>query len=816
MRWLQAEYVLKGIYLGLLVFVALQDPDWRSIGLVALCTFGGLALCLGIAVYRKWREGYQVRGRLLPFLLFLLLESPSLVYAGILGGMAVGALAVRRSADESALLGYTVGGGALLGVAFWVLRQVRQRWVRLGASLVVAAALVTVALLLFGLFGDFNLRVALPRPDMFGFQLLLGIPAFYLLAFSGREEESEVEIGAMCAALGVSLGLLAREHPSYISTGLLVCLMLYVFYTTRVLPGLRVFKHALRGLSYTRVGRHRQALLAFRRALQLDPQCTLAREGMWAVHRSLDPAKLADEPQTLALIDLDLCLERVAALLLEPGPGPAKLVEANRLLDLVLSQQPARRSRVHYWRAVAHTHARQYDRAAAELALVLDPAAYAVDDTHRRSVLLQAWQLALLLHPELNRRCGTPQLTLPGRRMDAIGAVERHLAASPDDATIWDLKRLLYSGLTEAEYVATAGENVAAADFDHGYVQQLGLALINDPVRWERGGEYLRIAVRGLPALGPSLFTQIAQAQERAGHAEEALRNYELAKVAGRAVGPKNLADDERQTYFAVVKLLAEKAVARGDLHAAIENYHLCAESERSGLETLRTLAGLYERVGDPLLALRVTEQALLYNAKDKDLLERKDRYYYSVMPDDLRRRLDLVRHGFDVDYCLRKARTLLDTRGGDLDLLDWAEHLLRVAEVVQPDSLTLKVLLARARLRRGERDEAVALLESVRSPKPEKFAGDDQEAWYVACRLLGELYLYELARPDLAVPCFNDFRNSSKSGADTMYKLGQAYEQLGDTRRAVKCYESVTAYDGHPLAPDAREALYRLQAPTR
>src|SRR5262249_10549239 len=148
--------------------------------------------------------------------------------------------------------------------------------------------------------------------------------------------------------------------------------------------------------------------------------------------------------------------------------------------------------------------------------------------------------------------------------------------------------------------------------------------------------------------------------------------------------------------------------------------------------------------------------------------------YYYSVMPDDLRRRLDLVRHGFDVDYCLRKARPLLDTRGGDLDLLDWAEHLLRVAEVVKPDSLTLKVLLARARLRRGERDEAVALLESVRSPKPEKFAGDDQEAWYVACRLLGELYLYELARPDLAVPCFNDFRNSSKSGADTLYKLGQ------------------------------------------
>ena len=44
------------------------------------------------------------------------------------------------------------------------------------------------------------------------------------------------------------------------------------------------------------------------------------------------------------------------------------------------------------------------------------------------------------------------------------------------------------------------------------------------------------------------------------------------------------------------------------------------------------------------------------------------------------------------------------------------------------------------------------------------------------------------------------------------MYRLGQAYEQVGDPARAIKCYEQVTAYDGHPLAPDAREALYRLR----
>ena len=106
-----------------------------------------------------------------------------------------------------------------------------------------------------------------------------------------------------------------------------------------------------------------------------------------------------------------------------------------------------------------------------------------------------------------------------------------------------------------------------------------------------------------------------------------------------------------------------------------------------------------------------------------------------------------------------------------------------------------------------------MALLEEVRGPaRPEKFAsGEDEEAWYLACQLLGDLYL-ELGRADLAVACLNDFRKSAKSGAKTLYKLGQAFEALGDVGRAKKCYEQVTAYDGNPLAPDAYEALQRLQ----
>jgi tetratricopeptide (TPR) repeat protein len=230
-------------------------------------------------------------------------------------------------------------------------------------------------------------------------------------------------------------------------------------------------------------------------------------------------------------------------------------------------------------------------------------------------------------------------------------------------------------------------------------------------------------------------------------------------------------------------------------------------------LETLRTLAALYEARGDPLSAVRATEQALIYKPKDKDLLERKEKYYFSLALNDVQAKLDLVRSWFDLDYCLRKSRQLLDGKSPDLDLLDWGQHLAELARVVQPENRAAKLLLARALIRRGEKEPAVALLTTIRDPKPEQFAsGEEEEAWFMASRLLGELYLYDLGRADLAVPCFQDFRKSSKSGADTSYKLGQAYEQLGDHTRAKKCYEQVTAYDGHPLAPDAREALYRLQ----
>lgn len=875
MRIFQTEYLLKGVYLGLVLFAGLVvgalGPDQARDVILRVNggTLAGLAAALLVAALFRLRLGFRIKGRLLAFILFLLLESPILAYLGILGG-TVGGLYLasapvnayrdklaeptisllesleklpKENATEAELAESkrlqaaleplmkpvrsidslqglflpVVGVGAIAGLVFGYLRRLENRYLRIALILGLAGLLAVLAIAIFGL--DKNVTIsglqqvkgyALINSNAFAAQLLLGIPFFYALTYSGHEEESEIEMGIICGILGLGLFIYLGQTGSG-SMAILLPLVVYFGYTLYVLPGLRVTKHAFRGLGHARAGKFRKAMQSFRRALQLDPNNRLAREGFWEVHRSLDVKELMQDPQALALLDLDLCLSRAGTLLLNK-PDPEQRDEALRLLDLVFHLQPDRKPQIEYWHAVAYVHVGNVEKAAELLEGLLDPAHYGHENPHRFAVLLPAWQLCLMWHPELRKRVGEPQIAHLGRRMEAIAALERYAAENPEDTSIAAFKELLYRDVTEAEYNAHAGEGMVARLFDHAYAQQLGLAIINDDAHWQRGGEFLRLAARGLPTLGPTLFVQIAQAQQRAGHLEEARHNYELAKRAGQSVGPKNLAEAERQAYFATVKHLGEEAMGRDDLDGAIENVRLYSESERSGIETLRMLAELYERKGDPLYAARVTDQALQYNAKDPDLLARKERYYYSIMPSDLKARLEQFGHGFDVDYCLRRSRSIL-AQYSEPEWLDVAHHLAQLALVMKPESLAAKVLLARILLRLGERERAVAMLEEVRGPQlPERFAsGEDETAWFEATQLLGDLYL-ERDRPDLAVPCLNDFRRSSKSGARTWYKLGQAYEALGNPGQAKKCYEQVAAYEGNPLAPEAQDALMRLQ----
>lgn len=812
MSWERTEFLLKGLYLGLLLLVALQGPSWLDLAKVGLFTLGGLALCLALAAYGKIREGYQVRGRLPGFILFLLLENPRLVYTGIIAGLTLGAYSVFREPPDQQepwlILGPIVGGMAL-GLIFHQMQTVADRKQRNWLGLVLVAALVAGAVLLLRQRPDLLAR---DQRFMIGVLLLVGIPGFYLLTFSSLVEESEVEIAAIAAALGVSLCFLGEDiSPNFGVVGLVVPLALYYVYTRKVLPGLRVFKHALRGMSYAKIGKVRPALLSFNRALQLNPQHKLTQAQLWELHRQMDFEALRNDPETLAQVNFDLCLDRAASLLLADRPGEPQIGEARRLLDLVEEHRPTLKAPAGYWRAVALCHAKDYEAAADQLRSVLE--APEQDDAQRRAILFQAWQLALFLHPEMRRRVGEPLIQRPDRRLEAIAAAERVLAGKPDDEAAWDLKRLLYSPLTEADYQAAPPGK--ARDFDHAYAEQLGLALVDQADQWRRGCEFLRIALRGQPQRAPLLFLQIAMTHDKHGDTPGRWENVRQALHSARGLGVKNLSAEDQLSLFTSAKLLGEQAMKDGDVDAALDAFKFYSQYEKAGLETYRNLAELFERKGDVFLALNCTEHALSWNGQDKDLLERKDRYTYSIQPADLKARLDQVGKWFDVDYCLTKARWILDKAGADPDNLDWAGHLTDLALVVQPKSIQAKLLRARVHRLRGDVEQAVAVLEDVRQNKPEKFGGEaEKEAWYLVHRLLGDLYVEE--KPEQAVLCLTEFRNSDKAGADSMYKLGRAYENLGDAARAARCYENVTAYEGHPLYWDAKEGLDRVRQTAR
>ena len=76
------------------------------------------------------------------------------------------------------------------------------------------------------------------------------------------------------------------------------------------------------------------------------------------------------------------------------------------------------------------------------------------------------------------------------------------------------------------------------------------------------------------------------------------------------------------------------------------------------------------------------------------------------------------------------------------------------LAKVIEPTSNRVRLVEARCLLRKGERDAGLSLLEDVRENA--KGSGDEEEAWYNTTRLLGQLYLEELNRPDLALKAYN------------------------------------------------------------
>lgn len=812
MNWLLTEYLLKGVFLGLLAFAALQRPTWSQTGTLAGFLFGGLILSLVLSFVAWLPRGIKVGGKLVALFLFLLLESPTLVYFGLIGGLLTGALWVKNPEVSQGLLPICVGVGALVGLAMGEARRIGSANVRSMVAAAVACILVGVAIYFIENDPILNRQGGSDIRRQLGIHLLMGLPFFYLLTFAGRAEETEAEFAALCGTMAVGVWLV-NLTPNLPSIALILPAGLYLVYTRQVLPGLRVFKHTLRGYSYMQMGQTRAALRSFRRALTLDPNNELASAGLARVHSGIDPQQLAGDTETLALLDLDLCLNRAARLLWQESPSAGQMEQVRQLLDLVTWQAPHRQPEVEYWRAVADMRRHQPEAAAERLAKLFDAQAWSdAEQPSRRNVLYPAWQMALLRSRDLANRVGRPNLALPGRRMEAIAAVERALAENRDDTEAWELKRLLYDGLTWEAYQQR--RPVTTEEFDAGFAKELGRALLSDPNRWRQGLEFLEMAADADPAHAPSTFLEIVQTYERLGDAEAVRATLDKLRAAGMAFGPKNLPTDEATIFYQAIKRMADDAASRDDPRAAISLLRLIVEGDRAGLQTFRQLAEMYERLGEALPALHYNDLALVYQPKDRELLERKDKYYYSVMPEALATAPEPTRKGFDVDYCLTKARQLLSRRESDLTLIDWALHLARLATVVRPQWIEPKLLTARALLWKGEKEEALRILEDLREAKPAKFAAESEEdAWYRMLQILGDLYLNEFNRPDLAIPCYQEFRQSPKSGADTLFKLAQAHEALGNVDKALRYYESVTGYTEHPRYYDAQAAVRRLKS---
>lgn len=878
--WHRNEYVLKGLFLGLWAFFALQVPatrgdawidiawvlGWTGLGLVVALLLGtGRLMARGAKPWQNWKA----------FPILVLLESPGFIYAGIMLGLTAGVFTgqpygeplvraigdvfgdadrlwriVKHEAPIKDWLNYCAVGGAILGLGLYRMRQMEAGPTRFWLGLLVAAGLVYIA-------SEYLLRIQVPDPKdadatvpffpvedkdkrfNLGLYLLLGLPFFYLLTFSGESEESEVEIMTICATLGVALFLMNFGTGLSGAGPFLIPVMLYFVYAAFWLPPLRVFKHILRGFSYLNLGRLALAMRFFRRALELNPNSDLARAGLLRLHNNLTPSQLDRDPDLVDALDFSLCLDRATTLLMSP-PTPTARAEAEKFLVLVETKKPAYLARADYLRAVAQLHAKDYDAAAETLARLLNPETPGYHATVRRSVYFDAMVLALDGPKALVEKLGWPEFNKPGRRIEAIAAVERKLSAEPNNATAKEYRTFLYSQLNEGEFVAAAAV-AQPTEFNYDYVEQLGYSLAddNDPDRRERGLAYLRIAGRGLPARGPAIFRKLADVAEKRGDAPSARGYLEQVRRAGVEFGPSNLDKEQRETFLKTLQKLAALAEAEGDpiksesdaadsrgdgdararldadakpyFESAVADLQLYRDSGGGAvLESYRKIADLYAKMRDPLNALINCSAALQYDSTDADLLRKRDSYYYSVPVERLERARGSIGAWFDVGYCVKKAMGVLNAKDADADLLDWATHLVQLAKVIEPKSNRVRLVEARCHLRRGDRDAGLSLMEDVR--ESEKGSGDEEEAWYNTTRLLGQLYLEELNRPDLALKAYSDYKNYHKSGADTLFNIARCYEALNDVPNALRFYNAVTAFSEHPRYHDAEDAIRRLK----
>ena len=306
-----------------------------------------------------------------------------------------------------------------------------------------------------------------------------------------------------------------------------------------------------------------------------------------------------------------------------------------------------------------------------------------------------------------------------------------------------------------------------------------------------------------------------ADAATKHGNTNLASQALNEVKVWAALLGVKEMSTESQAAYFATVKQLGEQAyhaakTGKQSPQVAIDNLLLASEATESGVDTLRMLAELYEMQGNVVQTMHYNEQCLMYDGKNPQYLERKERLYVSLMPSDVTTHSEKLSKLIDTGYLIKKSKELLDLKNAGMEQLEWAKHLAELLTVAAPDKVAGWSLIGRCFLRLGQSDNGVKGLEyAVQLGTNQKPSGEDLEQWYLACRIMGDHYLQQTKYAE-ALECYQHFSKSTKSGAETYYKMGQAAEGLGDRAAARKHYQSANMYD-HPHKYEVTQALDRL-----
>ena len=815
-RMLPSELLVKGVFLGLVFHAArllgLADHAcWRELGLLVATSAGGWVAGALVTLGRK-RPG-TIGNRLI----LGLLEDGWLPQAGLLVGMGAGILAFAHPVGDADTAGWLVGltvTGAMLGFVFGILQQVPSRAARLGVGAALGLLLVAGMGLALGLWGPEGFTRVRPAGCVVAGLWLLAAAILHTgLVVASQEPESEAELGCVTTALpGLGVYLASGAAGWGLGLGFLIPTLAYLLLGEGIAGRIRLGKLLTRARLNMAAGNWRAALGCSSRALGIDPVNPRALADFWRLTSKLDTDELLADTKARSLVRAERCLEWVGRRLAS-NPGPGGLAECDRMLNLVEKLDPPLIPQAEYWRVVADLHAGRSGEAAERCRLLLQTGEGQAtgDNPALEQARRQVWLLALAWNDRLRPEVAEPLLRQrPGALLEAWETVEQALEADPENTRLRTAWRSLVEQLDEARHGPLLEKVSPAVDWRR--VEGLGVGMLEDPNRRARGCELVRLAARANPGTSPSSLIAVARALQSSGDEAAGIDHFRRAVHLGHRQGPANLAAEDRELYWRAVKYLAEVEEHRENWPEAARMWGLYTENDRSGLETLRKLAELHEKMGDPAQALRAVEKGLLYSSKDADLLERRERYLWSITPEQVQQAPETFKGIIDPSFCAERARKVLDSNQSDPEWVRFAEHLLRLALLVRPDHLPSRQMLGRALTRLGDREGAVAQWEKVRADKPSNWVeGESDEAWQRANQALGDAYL-EMGRYQDAIDCLEDFRKSSKSGANTLFKLGQAHEGLGQYRQARKHFREVEGFEGNPLVWQAREALERIR----